>query len=676
LLFVLRALFPCPASLEAQTQSAENGRPSGGHRGRINALVRGSDGRIVSAGEDGFIGVWDTVKGRAEKRFQIGGYAILSLASHPGRNEVAAIESDRMGLYRVSVWDYVQKKNLFALRFSDPLLFVNYSASGGFIIVSRSARSAVVLIQSGTWELFQAPEDLAINVSLAATGRSERTMITYSQAGSLSYWELETRAEIRRFSVPANLQSPLLFGNNSFLAALEERRLVILDAASGKGIFRESGRNHLALFPSENEGREFLALSTNGTTTELLRYRVTGAAAGIEITARKTIPASVTVSAAIGGVSSHTAILGASDGRLYFLAAQGDPVPAAVSAQVAVREGAVSGGILAFIAPGGLAGFIPLDFSGFSAGFPLRLFQEPAFTRITSAPSASPEKAASPGEAAGFLYWRDSGVHHLPVLKTVSPGYSGNRGYPEYREQSRTQLSHLSMRYPLTSVSVLENHALFLDSKGAIQILSLDSQTVEFSFASAASLDAAFMDERNIILARGAQAGNSPFLKIDTVTGETVPLQYPAAMGVRVFRGDSGNFYGAVITGNGENSKTGILLLNADDGARSVGVAEYSGEDLDFSLAEENGTIAFNLGGDGAALYNGQEILPFERADGLPRRILGGGGFFVVVDSEGGIAWHDAASGKLAALLRVYPDEWILEKKDGTLRGPVLTAAE
>jgi hypothetical protein len=188
----------------------------------------------------------------------------------------------------------------------------------------------------------------------------------------------------------------------------------------------------------------------------------------------------------------------------------------------------------------------------------------------------------------------------------------------------------------------------------------------------AGSLDAAFLDERNIVLARGVAAANSPFLKVNTVTGETVPLQYPASAGVRVFRGGSGRFYGAVITGNREDSKTGILLLDPNDSARSVSTVEYPGEDLDFSLAEENGVIASNLGGGAAALYNGRELLRFERGDGLPRRILGGGGFFVVIDSEGAVAWHEAGSGKLAASLRIYPDGWVLEKKAGTVRGPVV----
>jgi hypothetical protein len=669
LLLLLAPVFFSPAAgLEAQIpETREERRPAGAHRGKINALVRDARGRVISAGEDGFIGIWDIQESRAEERFQLSEYALLSLAAHPNRNEVAAIESDRMGLYRVSVWDYAEKRNLFTLRFSDPLLFINYSASGSFIIVSRSARSAMVFIRSGTGELLQSPEDLAVAVSLAVTGRSERTMVTYSPTGALSYWALETGSEIRHFSVPANLSNPILFGNNSFLAALEGNKLVILDAVSGNEIFRESGINHLALFPSENAGREFLSLSADGAAAELLLYRISNEAR-LEIALRKGIPKDLEVNAAIGGISFYTAILGASDGRLYFLPAGGNPIPASVSFPIAAEEGAVSGGVLAFIARGDFSGFIPLDFSEFAAGFPIRLAKEAPFTRVTSEPGVSRE------DAGRFLYWQDSGARSAPVLKTVSPDYSGTGAYPEYQERSRTPLSYLPERPPPSSASILGNMALFMDPAGNIQIIPFDSQTAGFSFTSAGALDAAFLDKENIILARSAAAGNSPFLKVNIITGETVPLHYPASAGVRVFRVSGGLLYGAAITGDGENKKTAVLLLDTNDGVYMPGVIEYPGEDMDFSLAGENGMIASNLGGGAAALYNGQELVQFEREEGLPKRILSGGGFFVIIDSVGNIAWHDGKTGRLAALLRIYPDGWVLEKKDGTVHGPVLDA--
>ena len=67
-------------------------------------------------------------------------------------------------------------------------------------------------------------------------------------------------------------------------------------------------------------------------------------------------------------------------------------------------------------------------------------------------------------------------------------------------------------------------------------------------------------------------------------------------------------------------------------------------------------------------------VLPLERSPGLPLKILDGGRWFILLDTEGNITWHDPGTGKILALLRLYENEWILETfgKEGTfIRGRV-----
>jgi hypothetical protein len=498
-------------------------------------------------------------------------------------------------------------------------------------------------------------------------------MVCYSPAGTLSYWEIDSGREVRRFSVPANLSSPILFGNNAFFAAIKGKELIVLDAVSGAEVFRKDGINHSALFPAKGEDREFIALSSGETAGELIFYRIT-AATGLEISARRAVPANLTVNAAIGGIPPYAAVLGASDGRLYFAPDSGDMLPAAVSPPAMVAEGAVSGGVLAFITTDGFSGFVPRDFSVLSDGFPIRLVKEQAFTRITSEPASPPE------DAGRFLYWQDASARRTPVLKTISPARAESGGYPEFQEQSRSPLLHLSLPSPAASVSLLGNLALFMDLAGNIQVIALDSPTVDFSFALPGSLDAEFLDERNIVLARGAASGASPFLKVDIVTGETVPLYYDgsanASAGVKVFRDGGGKFYGVIITGNGDGGETRILRLETNGSPRFISLAEYPGETLDFLLAGENGALVSSPGGDTPTLYNGQEPVRFERGESFPKRILNGGGLFIIIDSEGNIVWHDGESGKIEAVLRIDPDAWVLEKDGETVHGPVLRAGK
>jgi hypothetical protein len=143
-----------------------------------------------------------------------------------------------------------------------------------------------------------------------------------------------------------------------------------------------------------------------------------------------------------------------------------------------------------------------------------------------------------------------------------------------------------------------------------------------------------------------------------------------------VYRGSVNGVYGAAIIQNGTNPQTAIISLNTSNPSQSRPLVEYGGEDTLFAMAETNGVLASNLGGGGAAMYrrgNNQSgnpvIRPLERSSGLPRKILGGGRWFILLDTEGNITWHDSRTGNILALFRVYGNEWILEKNGDLIRG-------
>jgi hypothetical protein len=238
----------------------------------------------------------------------------------------------------------------------------------------------------------------------------------------------------------------------------------------------------------------------------------------------------------------------------------------------------------------------------------------------------------------------------------------------------------------LLAAALRNNRILFLDAAGNISILSSPTGRTENTLFLRGALDAVFIDDENILLGRSGSSGEGPFFKMNIRTGETVPLSYPASVGVRVYQGGSGTSYGAAIVAGGGLStlsslKTVLLSLNLQYPANSSVLAEYQGEDTDLSLAECGGIPAATLGGDGAVLYTSQgemslspEILPFTRSPGLPRRLEDGGQSFIVVDSAGNLVWHDSHSAEIRAILRLYEEEWVLERSDGNLiRGRLTT---
>jgi len=254
------------------------------------------------------------------------------------------------------------------------------------------------------------------------------------------------------------------------------------------------------------------------------------------------------------------------------------------------------------------------------------------------------------------------------MIKTLS-------GPPMAASTSQRLLDKLSLRLPLRSAAILGNSVLFLNSSGALSILDLQNGNVRFSYSVGGAVDAAFINEDTIILGRSAVTGNTPFIVISISTGETVPLPFSGVMGIKVYRGSSGSVYGAVIDQSRGNIHTSIAHLNPYAPAHSVKLVEFPGEDSYFTMAEAGGVLSSNLGSTEAALYrqsSGKAApVTLERSRGLPVKIINGGRWFIVLDGEGGLTWHDIPSGKLLAVFRLYPDLWVLESGGKKVQGRI-----
>jgi WD40 repeat protein len=628
----------------------------GGHRGNVNAVIRDSAGRVLSAGEDGFLEIWNTTSGGVEDRFQLSPYPIDALALRPGKNEIALIENDPMGLCRISAWDYLTKRNLFTLRFRDPVSYINYSAAGNFLIASGGGRDGVVFLHPETGELLVSPEDLSGSVSFAATGRSERTMVCYLSSGVLSYRDLETGRETRRFNAPPGIRDPVLIGSNRFLAGFDSEGLVILDAVSGLVLIRSGNIREGKIFSGDPDSTEFVCLSSSPQVLYHLNISNSGR---LETKNRKTIPASVPPVRCGAVIASDAVVLGNSGGKLLVFKSNGSFRSMETGRQQEkLLDAAVSSQDLAFITEKNRLGFIPLDYNRIGRGSGLKLEDSDGYINIASDPS---------GDSL-FLLWQPDNIRTFPVIKRYS-------GFPDRGSASEAFLDRITFRFPLRSVSVLGNKILLLDSMGNLRVINRDSGGILFSYSATGSQDASFIDEENIILGRSAASGNTPFLRINILTGETVPLSYPAAIGARVYRG-SGGVYGAVIVRNGAESQTAIVALGTSNQAQSRLLLKYGGEDTLFDMAESGGLLASNLGGGAAAVYRiaegsggGPGVHPLERSPGFPIRILDGNRRFIVLDTEGNISWHDPETGKILARFRLYENEWILEKEGSLIRG-------
>jgi WD40 repeat protein len=617
---------------------------SGGHRDNITSLIHNGDA-IISAGEDGFIVIWDVSEEAATERFQLTQYAISNMVKHPQREQICIVESAGMDDYRITVWDYENKTKLFSLRSKEPVTYISYSAGGSYIIASGFGGSPVTLLDSTTGEVFSAdvPEG---NITLAITGRTERNMLVYQPdhdyfapveySGLIFYLDTDSLSVTSSFQAPGSLLSPVIFGNNRFLAGLNADGLIIVDAATGAVYDSMENIERSALLYSSGDG--FYCLSQNGGNAVLYKFTINNR--GNLVTDMR-IPLS-TGASTISLFAYNGGAAFASGSSLLLPDRQNRTIPLDFSFQERITEIAHTDNIMAFLTENNELCFLPVDYSLIQEETDLTLERKNGYSKI---------KALS-GDGDKFILWQSSSTQY--ALRIVNASYDMdelNMSFPG--------------RFPLRSVSSISNSILVLDSAGNSYLYNTDNlgERARLAFSSVGAIDASFINGENFLLSRSVISGNSPFLYVNINTGETVPFLYNAQAGIMSYTGKSGSIYAAAVERDSEGIKTTVINLYAAAQTRartgaSVKILEYPGEDARLSIAESGSSLAVSFG-EGAAIY-GENIIHFERTQGLPQILLGSDNFFICLDSEGSISWHDNATGSLLAVFRLYEENWTL----------------
>jgi len=614
---------------------------AGGHRGNITSLIHNGQ-EVISAGEDGFIVIWNVSERAASENFQLTPYAIRSMVKHPQEEQICIVESAGMYDYRISAWDYKNKTKLFSVYSRQPVTYINYSAAGSYIIASGFSGSSITVLDSTTGEVYSTDSGGG-NISLAITGRTERNILAYrpendfyaptEYSGLVFYLDIDSFSVTNSFRAPGNLLSPVIFGNNRFIAGLNADGLVIVDAATGEiyDIMENIERSAL-LYPADDG---FYCLSQNRIGNVLYKFSINSR--GILVTESR-----VSLSVGTPGISSfayNTGAAFASESSLLLLDRQNRTFPLTFTFQKQISEIAHTGNSIAFLTGNNELCFLPVDYRLMQDRGNITLTRKNGYSRIT--PLAQDK----------FILWQGANTQNVPQIVDANYG-------------SETALS-LPSRFPLRSVSALNNMILFLDTSGNSYLYNTDNpdERSRLVFSSVGAINSSFINSENFLLSRSVISGNSPFLYVNTNTGETVPFLYPSQAGIMSYTGKSGSIYAAAVESSLDGIKTTVINLYAAAQTRirsgaSVKISEYPGEDARISIAESGFSLAVS-GGEGAAIY-GETVIYFERTQGLPQILLGSDNFFICLDSEGSISWHDNETGKLLAVFKLYENSWTL----------------
>ena len=628
-----------------------------GHRGSITALLHKGN-TVISAGEDGFIVIWNVSQRTASSRFQLTTYRIQSVVSHPQKDEICIIESGGLNNYRISAWNYSLKRRLFSVFSAQPVGFINYSGGGNFIIASGLNGDTLSMLDSVTGRIISTADIPAGNVSFAMTGRSERNVLIYQSehdeyparagySGQILYYDIDSHAVTGSFQAPGNLSNPVIFGNNRFLAGINSDGLLLVDAASGETFDTIANMNRNVLLCPVDDG--FYSLRQSGTTAALNRYSIDRNG---KLVSSQQLSLSLSSADSVSAIAHNgSVVFASSQGNVLFLDRQNRLIASDHNFQTRITEIAGGEETIAFLTENGDLGFIPLDYRLIQRSASYTMTQKRGYTKITPVSISGEDR---------FILWQTDNTRDAPQLLGMN------------QQANQRELDFLRGRFPMLSISVLNNRILTLDTGGNIAIRSTESLSssasssrADFTFSFVGAIDSSLINNEYFVVSRSAINNNSPFLFVNIRTSETVPVSYPAQAGLTVFSGSLGNVYAEAVERDNNGIKTTVVSLPpvSSAGARTgsaVRIFEYRGEASHLSIAESNRNLAVACGSEGAVIFADNNNINMERTNGLPVKLLGYERFFLSLDSEGNVAWHDNRTGLLLAVFNLNGNRWTL----------------
>lgn len=305
-----------PAVVEERIEYSESHFFAGGVSA-ISVQVQSSyPAAVYFAGNDGYISSISYPDFHTDT-WQISRLPIKAIAAHPTLPYIAVSVSDGLSRNEVSVWNWNKKELLYTVKLDSFVVSLSWSAQGNYLFVGNTSISGInVFDKAGNeCDIFVTQPGIVL---LAATGISEKSVLTYDETGSLRYTKLKTKELPTAFETEAQLKTPIALKNYTRFAGYKNNMVLLCDALSGKTIQRYPAQN--PIFASKSSDSIPVWLEKTGKASYCIRQ-------GLKKTPDFDFEENITVAAHLAG----NIFVGTEEGNIYILQQQNNK-------QVAIRH--------------------------------------------------------------------------------------------------------------------------------------------------------------------------------------------------------------------------------------------------------------------------------------------------------------------------------------------------
>ena len=586
--------------------SVEQARIAHRFEGGVAAIADSSVTRsFFAAGKDGFITrfPYGTMK---PETWQVSTMPIKRIAAHPKKTLIAVYETDGFSIHKISLWDWQTKKQLYAKRFASSVLSLSWSAQGTYLFIGTASTEGITVLDASgnVKKVYPRPPGIVL---LAATGPSEKSIVTYGETGRLVYADIAKKSILTQYETEDRLESPELIKNYTQIIGYKNGNVVVVKAASGEVLENYPARSALFAGKITDNLPVWIEKGDTRQTWHLSQGNKKSPAFSLPY------PAAITAARHV----DSTVVIGTDDGRLYRLKQNSD-------AAISLTELNIDTSMQ-------VSDICTKDSKIYMlSGSTLYVAASPADKPEPVIQSVSGERCTVYGN--GFLFW--SAEKNAPLY---------------YAEEGQTPAILYRPRERLNSVSVYKDTIAAVRAFSGLVLLDGKSGAQLFTYQAAGLQDAVQVDDTYVLITKSTGGIiRQPLLLIDIRTGETIPLNMEGDIAFSVQANNKvKDTFSCFRLKTEKAAQTDLMTMKIDTAhpARSSFTAalSYGDENLHVSLYDDGYAVLTNLGKNQLSYYDKKRrtIRQLPRDYALPRKALMTDTYIVSVNYDGSLSWFN-----------------------------------
>ena len=574
--------------------------------GGVTAIADSSITRsFFAAGKDGFITRFSYRMMKPET-WQVSTMPINRIAAHPKKALIAVYETDGFSIHTISLWDWQTKKQLYAKRFTSSVLSLSWSAQGTYLFIGTASTEGITVldINGNVKKVYPRPPGIVL---LAATGPSEKSIVTYGETGRLVYADIAKKSILTQYETEDRLENPELIKNYTQIIGYKNGNVAVVKAASGEvlksyparsALFAGKITDSLPVWIEKGDARQTWHLCQGDKKSPAFSLPHPAA-----ITAARHVDAAV--------------VIGTDDGRLYRLVQNSD-------ATISLTELNIDDSIK-------ISDICTKDSKIYLlSGSTLYAAASPADKPEPVIQSVSGERCTVYGN--GFLFW--SAEKNAPLY---------------YAEEGQTPTILYRPRERLNSVSVYNDTIAAVRAFSGLVLLDGKSGAQLFTYQAAGLQDAVQVDDTFVLITKSTGGViRQPLILINTKTSETIPLNMEGDIAFSIQANNKvKNTFSCFRLKTEKAAQTDLMMMKLDTvhPARSSFTAalSYSDENLQASLYDDGYAALTNLGKNQLSYYDKKRraIRQLPRDYALSRKALMTDTYIVSVNYDGSLSWFN-----------------------------------